>query len=96
MKLFLLILTFISFQVFSSECLERRIYSTPQIMNVTCSENFEGATNDRFIMWENSMFLTVDYFVCPNRDYYVATVTHVQSNLLQTFKCNGEIKISKP
>ena len=86
----------VSVQAYSSECFEKRIYSTPQIMNVSCTENFEGGEINHFIMWENSMYLTVDYIVCPNRDYYLATVSKTQTNFIQTFKCNGEITVSNP
>lgn len=96
MKFFVTLFLFgVSVQTYSSECYEKRIYSTPQMMKVTCSENFEGSTSNNFLMWESSQFLTVDYIVCPNRDYYVATVSHMPTNMIQTFKCNGEIKITR-
>lgn len=86
----------VSVQAYSSECFEKRIYSTPQMMKVTCSENFEGSAINNFLMWKNSMYLTVDYIVCPNRDYYLATVSHMPTNMIQTFKCDGEIKVTEP
>lgn len=94
--LFLIAIVLSTTTLFASECFEKKIYSTNQIMNIDCTTNFEGTSINHFIMWENTMYLTIDYIVCPNRDYYLATVTHMPTNLLQTFKCDGEIKVSVP
>lgn len=96
MKFLSIFLIFISTHLLASECFEKRIYTSNQIMNVDCTTNFEGEAFNHFIMWENSMYLTIDYVVCPNRDYYIATVTHMPTQLLKTFKCDGEIKVSAP
>lgn len=93
MKFFILFLLSTQF-AFASECFEKRIYTSNNLMHIYCTTNFEGEAFDNFIMWENNMYLTVDYVVCPNRDFYVSTVTHMPTELLKTFKCDGEIKIS--